>query len=78
MVQTINQLQSRVMVLETVWFNALRQQNISIVPFQRHPFQPAQAQNHGIVQIANDAQSPNDAPESDQIEVIDVGDATSE
>lgn len=86
MVQTIDQLKSRVMVLETLWFNAVRQQTMvtSMVPVQRHLLQqPVQAQNHGIgsiVQIQNqnsvDAQPPN-ASES-EIEVIDVDDNSSE
>ena len=74
------------MVLETLWFNAVRQQTMvtSMVPVQRHLLQqPVQAQNHGIgsiVQIQNqnsvDAQPPN-ASES-EIEVIDVDDNSSE
>ena len=86
MAQTIDQLKSRVMVLETLWFNAVRQQTMvtSMVPVQRHLLQqPVQAQNHGIgsiVQIQNqnsvDAQPPN-ASES-EIEVIDVDDNSSE
>ena len=86
MLQTIDQLKSRVMVLETLWFNAVRQQTMvtSMVPVQRHLLQqPVQAQNHGIgsiVQIQNqnsvDAQPPN-ASES-EIEVIDVDDNSSE
>ena len=76
LVQTVNQLRSRVSVLEALWFNALRQQ-----PIQISPFPPTQAPNRGIVQVPNgEARTPNAGVQESEleIEVIDVQDVDSE